>query len=83
MLPWINLGKSQWRTLTLDRAEPRQAALRRPDTAFVEAVDGVENALVGWPGKMTLAPQLGQAVLDALRHRNIQPRHQPDGDGEP
>jgi glycerol-3-phosphate dehydrogenase len=77
-LPWINLGDSQWRTLTLDRAEPRQAALRRPDMAFVEAVDGVQNALVGWPGKMTLAPRLGEAVLDALRHRNIRPRHQPD-----
>ena len=77
-LPWINLGDSQWRTVTLDRAEPRQAALPRPDTAFVEAVDGVQNALVGWPGKMTLAPRLGEAVLDALRRRNIRPRHQPD-----
>ena len=78
VLPWIDLGDSQWCTLTLDRAEPRQSRLRRPDTAFVETVDGVKNALVGWPGKLTLAPRLGEAVLDALRHRDIQPRHQPD-----
>ena len=41
-------------------------------------MDGLDNVLVGWPGKLTLAPRLGDVLLDSLRQRNIQPRHEPD-----
>jgi glycerol-3-phosphate dehydrogenase len=78
VLPWIDLGNSEWRTLVLDRAEPLQAGGRRPDRAFVAPVDGVDNVLVGWPGKLTLAPRLGEDLLATLRHTGIQPRHRPD-----
>ena len=78
MLPWVNLGNSQWRTLTVDRAEPRKTGVRRPEMAFIAAVDGVDNVLVGWPGKLTLAPQLGDILLKSLRERGVQPRYQPD-----
>jgi glycine/D-amino acid oxidase-like deaminating enzyme len=81
VLPWVDLGNCEWRTLKLDRAEPRQAGARRPGGAFLGAVDGLDNALVGWPGKLTLAPRLGDALLDALRQRGILPRHEPDLSG--
>jgi glycerol-3-phosphate dehydrogenase len=78
MLPWVNLGNTEWRTLTIDRAEPRQTGGRRPETAFITTVDGVDNVLVGWPGKLTLAPQMGDMLLESLRDRGVRPRRQPD-----
>lgn len=78
LLPWIELGHTQWRTLTLDRAEPRQSALLRPDSAFVGKVDSVDNTLAAWPTKLTLCPHLGDELQRQLDDQNIRPRHQPD-----
>ena len=73
LLPWVDLGQTEWRTFTLDRAEPKQSSLLRPDQAFVGPLDSVSNALVGWPTKLTLSPNLADAVLAELKARNIQP----------
>ena len=78
LLPWIDLGPAQWRTIRLDRAEPRQSTLLRPDSAFVGKVDGVDNTLAAWPTKLTLTPSLGDEVQRQLEAANILPRHQPD-----
>ena len=59
-LPWIDWSNRTFETLSIDRAEP---AGRRLEGAFVEAH---ENVLVTWPGKLTLAPDLGDRVLEAL-----------------
>ncbi len=59
-LPWIDWSNRVFETLSIDRAEPDG---RRLDGAFVETH---ENVLVVWPGKLTLAPDLGDRVLGAL-----------------
>jgi glycine/D-amino acid oxidase-like deaminating enzyme len=78
LLPWIDLGRTQWRTLRLDRAEPRQSTLARPDSAYVGKVDSVANALAAWPTKLTLSPDLADEIQRQLVTDNILPRHQPD-----
>lgn len=78
LLPWIDLGRTQWRTLRLDRAEPRHSALLRPDSAFVGKVDTVDNTLAAWPTKLTLSPDLADEIQRQLVADNILPRHQPD-----
>ncbi len=78
LLPWIDLGQTQWRTLRLDRAEPRQSALLRPERAFVGKVDSVSNTLAAWPTKLTLSPDLADEIQRQLVTDNILPRHQPD-----
>lgn len=78
LLPWVDLGQSEWRTLRLDRAEPRQSALLRPDRAFVGALDSVDNALVAWPTKLSLAPDMGSEIERQLLAAAVFPRHQPD-----
>lgn len=78
LLPWINFGDSQWATVRLDRAEPRQASLLRPDCAFVGKLDAVDNALAAWPTKLTLSPDLADEVERHLETNRILPRHQPD-----
>ena len=59
-LPWIDWSNRAFETLSIDRAEP---VGRRLEGAFVETH---ENVIVAWPGKLTLAPDLGDRVLGAL-----------------
>ena len=59
-LPWIDWSSRAFETLLIDRAEPRGPRL---EGAFV---DVHENVLIAWPGKLTLAPDLGDRVLRAL-----------------
>ncbi len=80
LLPWIDFGATEWTTIRLDRAEPRQSSLLRPDTAFVGAVDSVSNALVAWPTKLTLSPNLANEIETQLQRQGIGPRHSPDYD---
>lgn len=78
LLPWIDLGDTQWSTMRLDRAEPRQSALLRPDSAFVGRVDSVENTLVAWPTKLALSPNLADEIETQLKLRGILPTLTPD-----
>ena len=78
VLPWIDLGQAQWRTVSLDGAEPLQATLLRPAAAFVKAVSGVHNTLVAWPTKLSLCPSLGKAIQQELDAAAIQPRYVAD-----
>ncbi len=78
LLPWLDLGDTEWATLRLDRAEPRQRALLRPDSAFVGKLDGVDNARAAWPTKLTLCPDLADEFERQLAAENILPRHPQD-----
>ena len=60
LLPWVDLSQAQWATLRVNRAEPAQSGLVRPDNAFL-ADQG--RLLVGWPTKLALAPDFGLRQL--------------------
>lgn len=70
LLPWIDLRAVQWATLRVNRAEPAQSGLVRPDNAFL-ADQG--RLLVGWPTKLALAPDFAARVLAALQRDAIVP----------
>src|SRR5690606_18518099 len=55
LLPWVDLRDCEWATLPVTRAEPAQSGLVRPDNAYLQAVG---NALICWPTKLALAPDL-------------------------
>jgi glycerol-3-phosphate dehydrogenase len=74
LLPWIDLSQAQWATLRVDRAEPTQSGLTRPDNAFLHQQD---RLLVGWPTKLALVPDFADRVLGALAHDEIHPMPQP------
>jgi glycerol-3-phosphate dehydrogenase len=74
LLPWIDLSAAQWRTLRVERAEPAQSGLVRPDNAFL-AEQG--NLLVGWPTKLALAPDFADRVIAALERAGIRPAAAP------
>ena len=70
LLPWIPQDQIQWATLRVDRAEPVQSGLTRPDNAFVTEQGAL---VVGWPTKLALAPDFSDRVIKLLERDNIQP----------
>jgi glycerol-3-phosphate dehydrogenase len=70
LLPWVDLSAAQWATLRVDRAEPAQSGLVRPDNAFLHEHG---KLLVGWPTKLALAPDFADRVLAALSRDGVQP----------
>ncbi|MFT6614355.1 MAG: glycerol-3-phosphate dehydrogenase [Halopseudomonas sp.] len=75
LLPWIDLSKCQWTTLPVNRAEPAQSGLVRPDTAYLQPV---QNVLVSWPTKLALAPDLSDQALAQLELQGIRPNTSDD-----
>lgn len=73
LIPWVNLDGAEWATLPIARAEPLQPGLVRPDNAFIAPADGAANLLVGWPTKLTLAPNLANQALGLLADAGIAP----------
>ncbi|MDP3817186.1 FAD-dependent oxidoreductase [Pseudomonas sp.] len=70
LLPWVDLSSARWATLRVERAEPAQSGLVRPDNAFLNEQG---RLLVGWPTKLALAPDFADRVLAALDRDGIQP----------
>ncbi len=70
LLPWVNQEATQWATLRVDRAEPVQSGLVRPDNAFVTEQGSL---LVGWPTKLALAPDFSDRICKLLARDGIQP----------
>ena len=68
ILPWFELPELEWATHAINRAEPKQSALSRPDTAFVESKGNVH---IAWPTKLALAPDLTDSVIKALNKQNL------------
>lgn len=77
LLPWVELGRTDWATLRIDRAEPRQQGLIRPDRAYASRVPGLDNVIATWPTKLTLAPSLASEVEDLLIAEGLQPSGSP------
>ncbi|WP_313740337.1 FAD-dependent oxidoreductase [Pseudomonas sp.] len=70
LLPWVDQAPLRWATLRVDRAEPAQSGLVRPDNAFLAEQ---QRLLVGWPTKLALAPDFSDRVLASLRRDGIAP----------
>ncbi|MGE8326069.1 NAD(P)/FAD-dependent oxidoreductase [Pseudomonas urmiensis] len=75
LLPWVDQSQVRWATLRVDRAEPAQSGLVRPDNAFLAEQ---QRLLVGWPTKLALAPDFSDRVLASLERDGIRPAAQPD-----
>ena len=60
---------ADWATCTVNRAEPKQDKLIKPDNAFAETSEEMANVIIGWPTKLTLAPDMAQRVLNQLQQQ--------------
>jgi glycine/D-amino acid oxidase-like deaminating enzyme len=68
ILPWLSLPKLAWATHKVNRAEPKQSALTRPDAAYVSSY---QNVHVCWPTKLALSPDLSDQVIKALEANKL------------
>ncbi len=78
LIPWVGFRGARWATLPVSRAEPLQPNFMRPDNAFVAPAPGLDNLLVAWPTKLTLAPNLANQTLDLLAKTGITPQPEQD-----
>ncbi|GAB1263143.1 FAD-dependent oxidoreductase [Aurantivibrio plasticivorans] len=72
LFPWLDFNDAEWSTSKIDRAEAKQRNFMRPDKAFVAPADTVANVMVGWPTKLTLAPNLANEAVRLLDKKSIQ-----------
>jgi len=77
ILPWVTLPDLEWATHPVNRAEPKQSSLSRPDSAFISSN---HNLHVCWPTKLALAPDLADQMLAALESAELKAgdHHNPD-----
>ena len=68
LFPAVNFSNANWTTLKIDRAEYGGTSGRPGDSVAIMA-DGL---LVAWPTKLSLAPRLGDLVLEKISAR-VQP----------
>jgi glycerol-3-phosphate dehydrogenase len=68
LMPWLELTQTQWATLRINRAEPKQPDGKRPDTSYFDDSQGVITA---WPTKMALAPKLAADLLQHFERTGI------------
>lgn len=71
LLPADQVGALRFAPLRIDRAEAKGIAGARPDHA---SWIGDDWARIGWPNKLTLAPELAAQALTDLRVDGILPR---------
>jgi len=75
LLPWIELKNPRWGSFHINRAEPKQSSLTRPDSAFAQAAG---NCIISWPTKLALAPDLSDQILTLLDEQHIVPANKAD-----
>lgn len=68
IFPKIAWGEKEWAVIKVDRAEPFVASGQLPPGAHVQEFG---NVLVGWPTKLTFAPDLADKVCAILERENI------------
>jgi hypothetical protein len=75
LFSWLDWCDAEWSTFCVDRAEPTQPGLLRPDNAWLSACDDLSRCVVAWPTKLTLMPNLGNLLMNYLQQQQITPRH--------
>ncbi len=62
-LPWLDWREAEYSVLTVNRAEPKQTSGLKPDAAYVARVG---DFIQCFPTKLTLAPDMGDRLLQVL-----------------
>lgn len=70
LLPKFELSQqTQFDTVAINRAEPKQSSLLRPDDAYVKKQGRI---ISGWPTKLALAPRFAEQALTLLNSNSSQ-----------
>ena len=64
LLPWMDFSNCNFRTYSIDRAEPSLGDHNRPNTPYAKKFD---DTIICWPTKLTLTPLLGDMVSKLIQ----------------
>jgi len=70
IFPKANIENWQWDTIKINRAEISQEYNKMPDTSFAVKQN---NLILGWPTKLTFAPDFADRILNIIKESNIKP----------
>ena len=71
LFPWQDFSGAQFESFYVDRAEPKQRGMLKPETSFAKTVN---NMTIAWPTKLVLAPKLAREVIAIVQSENIAPK---------
>ena len=69
LFPWCNIANAQWHSFFINRAEALTKNGTRPETASIHQY---KNIALCWPSKLTLAPNLGQKIVNLFHEKDIE-----------
>lgn len=75
LFPWMSLDQAAFATLAINRAEPKQQQLVKPDNAYARRD---KKLVLAWPTKLTLAPDMADRVEALLDPPRSQLLHLPE-----
>lgn len=70
LFPWCDLTNAQWYSFFINRAEGLTKDGKRPESASIQQY---KNISLCWPSKLTLAPNLGQQIVNLFQEKDIKP----------
>lgn len=73
LFPWLDLNNAIFESFFINRAEPKQADGKRPESIFMNTLG---NISVAWPTKLAFAPLLADHFIDSLSEAGIEPEQQ-------
>lgn len=67
---WLDFSSAQFASFFVDRVENLQPDGSRPDSCFMKEI---QNMIVAWPTKLSLAPKLADEITQCIKHSAIKP----------
>lgn len=71
LFPWKDFSGARFDSFFIDRAEPKQKGMLKPETSYFKTI---HNMTIAWPTKLVLAPKLAQEISQALVKQGVQPQ---------
>lgn len=71
LFPWLDFTAAKFASFYIDRAEPKQRGMLKPDTSYTKTI---QNMTIAWPTKLALAPKLAHEVMDIITKSKLEPQ---------
>ncbi len=71
LFPWLDFSKAEFASFYVDRAEPKQRGMLKPDTTYAKTI---QNMTIAWPTKLALAPKLVCELMDIFENEKLTPK---------
>ncbi len=71
LFPWLDFSGAEFATFHIDRAEPKQRGMLKPETSYAKTI---QNMTIAWPTKLALAPKLAREIMEVFEKAELTPR---------